>query len=149
MGLPIPLGTQVSELIKAVKACRSVLDAFFDQYDNAPARLRELSQLVSTFEDILQQNYDILKRQNTTYPGHEGLKRTLEECTAFLRTYKSLCDKKSHGARKFVFTATYALDQNHVARLDRQLMRHALPMLLWNSNSLLWVYPCPSFSVVD
>ena len=136
--MAVPIGTQVTELVKAVKVCKSIFDGFFDQYDNAPDRLRELGQLVNTFEEILEQNEETQKRRETPYPGHSGLKRTIEECAGFVQGYKDVCDVKSHGAKKFVFTAKYALDQNRVAKLDRQLMRHALPMLLWNSNSMLY-----------
>ncbi|KAF2728835.1 hypothetical protein EJ04DRAFT_86396 [Polyplosphaeria fusca] len=134
-------GYSVSELIKAAKFCLSVFDAFFDQYDNAPARLRELAQLIQTFREILEQNQETLKRKNTSYPGHDGLKRTLEACERFIKKFKSVCDGKGHGARKLVFTAIFPAYSKTVADLDRQLMRHALPMLLWNSNSLLkWAF---------
>ncbi|OCK79270.1 hypothetical protein K432DRAFT_383218 [Lepidopterella palustris CBS 459.81] len=138
MALSVPIGTQVSEMMKAAKVCRSIYDAFFSQYDNAPGRLRELGQLINTYAETLEENEEILKLRSRIHPGHKGLKQTLEECTDFLIKYKIVCDEDSHGAKRIAMKAVYALDQNHVAKLDRQLVRHAMPLAMYNSNLILY-----------
>lgn len=134
-----PPGYSINDLVHTAKACKKIFDAFFDEYRNAPARLRELGQLVATYYRLLEDNERILKNNQAPFPGHEGLKATLEEWTAFLGKYTSVNDPGSNKAKKVYYTGRWGLDGEKVEELDHQLMRHAMPMLLWNSISMMYV----------
>jgi hypothetical protein len=132
-----PPGYSINDIIQAAKACKKVFEAFFDDYSNAPSRLRELSDLVTNYVHILSNHRDVIERYQTNYSGHEGLKRTLDELARFLGKFKSVTRLNGRTPEAVLRKVLWGLEGGLVEDLDRQLNRHTLPMILWNQNLML------------
>jgi hypothetical protein len=80
-------GFSVSELIQAIAKCKNIYDAFTDEYESAPARIKELVDTCKYLRDILEDFVAIL---GDAYPQENHFLRRLEECDAFIQRYRSL-----------------------------------------------------------
>jgi hypothetical protein len=78
-------GFSVTELIVAIDKCITIYRAFTDEYESAPARIKELVDTCKYLHDVLKD----FKSLNV-YPQEHGFLRKLDECDAFINKYRSL-----------------------------------------------------------
>ena len=83
-------GFSVSELIAALKTVTNVYDAFFDDFQNAPARIRELAETSKYLHDILENFLTLLAHYGGVFPAETTYRRRLAECEAFINKYSEL-----------------------------------------------------------
>ena len=130
-------GFSITEIIQAAHKLKLVYDAFFDKYENAESRVRELSHAIDVFHFNLINHEWILQRSGRHYPGHGAFRRTLEECDEFIKEYRSLLDKKAPRTQKAWKTTCWPFEEGHVNRLIRQLNTHVQAMAGFTLNLLL------------
>jgi hypothetical protein len=80
-------GFSATELIQAIAKCKNIYDAFTDEYESAPSRIKELVDTCKYLRDILEDFQSIL---GDIYPQGISFGRKLDECSAFIEKYKSL-----------------------------------------------------------
>ena len=83
-------GFSVSELIAALRAATNVYNAFFDDFQNAPARIRELAETSKYLHDILESFLTLFAHYGGVFPAETTYRRRLAECDAFIGKYSQL-----------------------------------------------------------
>ena len=135
MALP---GFSISDLIQALGQVKIVYDAFFNEYTNTAAQVRDLADDIDQFRRNLQKHEDIVERAGLEYTGYASVQRTLDSCRRFLDEYKDVLDKRKRksvvGALK---TARFAFDQDEVNRLRAQIAGHKTDILHYSMNIVL------------
>ena len=83
-------GFSVTELLKAARRAKGIWDSFADEYENAPAKLKELVDTCKYLHDILHDFSALLGYYDQIYPQEGSFGRKLEECERFIDKYKTL-----------------------------------------------------------
>ncbi|KAI8629680.1 hypothetical protein F5Y19DRAFT_484584 [Xylariaceae sp. FL1651] len=86
-------GFSVTELLKAIKKCKDIWDAFTDEYKNAPARVQKLVKTCKYLHDVL---LDIKSVIGDNYPQQASFLCTLQECEQFINKYRHLKEEYIH-----------------------------------------------------
>lgn len=85
------LGFSVTELAGAALKLKEICNAFFDEYENAPARISELVETCNYLSTVLEEFGALL---GDSYPQETTFKRKLDECYTFITKYSAL--KRQH-----------------------------------------------------
>jgi hypothetical protein len=80
----------VPEILEVLNKCRHIYETFFDEYDKAPNRIKELADTIKYLDTILEDFKEQLARYKTSYPGTASFARKLDECDAFIVKYSEL-----------------------------------------------------------
>jgi hypothetical protein len=83
-------GFSVSELIQAIGACKSLYTAFVDEYESAPAKIKELVDTCKYLQNVLEDVKSLLEYYGDVYPNESSFQRKLDECDDFINKYRSL-----------------------------------------------------------
>jgi membrane-bound lytic murein transglycosylase len=131
-------GFSVSDLIQALGQVKIVYDAFFNEYTNTAAQVRDLADDIEQFRKNLEEHKEITEQGGLEYTGYASVQRTLEACYRYLDDYKDVLDKRRKksvvGAYK---TARFAFDQDEVNRLRGQIARHQADIQHYSMNIVL------------
>jgi hypothetical protein len=81
------IGFSVTEIAQAIAKCKNIYDTFTDEYESAPARIRDLVDTCRYLRDVLE---NFTSAVNSIYSQEHRFRRKLDECDAFINKYKSL-----------------------------------------------------------
>lgn len=95
-------GFSLTELIQAIAKCKSIYDAFTDEYESAPAKIRDLVDTCKYLRDILK---DFQSTVGDGYSQEHSFGRKLDECNVFINKYKSLKQEYLVSAGETTITA--------------------------------------------
>jgi hypothetical protein len=131
MSLP---GFSITEILQAISKCKTLYDTFTDEYESAPARIRDLVDTCKYLHDILDFYCKILDSYGLSYAQASSFTRKLDECSAFIKRYKALkqdylrsigqstiTTRLRHGWEQTWQTAKYAFDNNRASSLQAAL----------------------------
>jgi hypothetical protein len=93
-------GVSALEILKVLRKAKKVYETFADDYDNAPNRIREVTDTVKFLHDILAELHVELERYRADYPGAESFNRKLQECERFIDKYSELRPVSKHGKER-------------------------------------------------
>lgn len=101
MVLPPGLGYNISEFFAAAAAAKKLWDAYFDDYDNAPNRVKELCNTIQFVKDTLARYGALFQRVGEKEPASALVSVTakLKECDDFLGKYSGLQSYDESGQR--------------------------------------------------
>ena len=119
-------GFSVTDLLQAINKGKQIYDTFRGEYENAPARIRELVDTSSYLVDVLQDVQSLLDQYGDVYPQEANFGRKLDEVGAFIDKYKAL--KREYGestaaqsiGAKALRTWQQALQTTHYAFDDQR-----------------------------
>lgn len=148
-----PLGTNASEFLSAIRvakvlqsslaslglqltAFQRIYDTFFDEFDEAPARVQELLSTVKYLSDILQESEALLASCNRTFPGQDTFTRKLEECDQFIRKRCTRVPESSEigspvRVRKIWHTPSSAFEDQEAQRINDGLQVEMQKLVLF------------------
>jgi len=105
-------GFSITELAQAARKLKGICNAFFDEFENAPARISELVETCNYLSTVLEEFGALL---GDSYPQETTFKRKLDECYTFITKYSALNRQHLHEAAqeeriagKLRNTGTYA-----------------------------------------
>lgn len=131
-------GFSVSDLIQALAKAKEVYDAFFNEYTNTAAQVRDLADDIDLFRMNLQKHKDNVERAGLEYSGYAAVSRTIDSCYRFLEEYKDVLDKKRRKSVVGAFkTAKFTFEQDEVNRLRGQIAAHKTDMMHYSLNVVL------------
>jgi hypothetical protein len=131
-------GFSVSDLIQALGQAKIVYDAFFNEYTNSAAQVRDLADDIEQFRNNLQKHRNIVEQSGLEYSGYAAVQRTLDSCYRFLDDYKDVLDRRRRKSVVGAFkTARFAFEQEEVNRLRAQLAGHKGDILQYSMNVVL------------
>ena len=131
-------GFSVSDLIQALGQVKIVYDAFFNEYTNSAAQVKDLADDIEQFRKNLQKHKDIVSQGGLEYSGYDAIQRTLDSCYRFLDDYRQLLDKQRKKSVVGAFkTARFAFEQEEVNRLRGQIAGHKSDILHYSMNVVL------------
>ncbi|OCK75628.1 hypothetical protein K432DRAFT_429280 [Lepidopterella palustris CBS 459.81] len=119
----------IPEIIRAIETATRIYDAFFDNYDNASARIRDLADTVKYLRDILSCFHALFAQYGGVFPAEASFEKCLEECDAFLKKFRMLRpDNAAQGTgnlqqiSRWVWqTARFALADDQAQRLEKRM----------------------------
>jgi hypothetical protein len=97
-------GFSLTELIQAIAQCKTIYDTFTDEYENAPARIRELVDTVNYLRSALADLKSILEYHHDVYPQQQSFAHKLDECQRFIKDYRALSEGYLISVRETSFT---------------------------------------------
>lgn len=80
-------GFSITELARAAQKLKEICNAFFDEFENAPAQISELVETCNYLSTVLEEFGALL---GDSYPQETTFKRKLDECYAFITKYSAL-----------------------------------------------------------
>jgi hypothetical protein len=80
-------GFSITELARAAQKLKEICNAFFDEFENAPARISELVETCNYLSTVLEEFGALL---GDSYPQETTFKRKLDECYTFITKYSAL-----------------------------------------------------------
>ncbi|KAF2468447.1 uncharacterized protein BDR25DRAFT_344192 [Lindgomyces ingoldianus] len=83
-------GYSLFELYQTAKKAKQIWNAFTDEFENAPTRVRELIETCDYLSKVLCDFTSLLEEYEEAYPQEESFDRKLLECQAFIDRYWSL-----------------------------------------------------------
>ena len=83
-------GYSIFELYQTAKQAKQIWSAFTDEFESAPARIRELVETCDYLSQVLFDLTSLLEQYEETYPQERSFDRRLRECQAFIDRYWSL-----------------------------------------------------------
>lgn len=89
-------GFSVTELLQATNKAKQIYDAFRDEYDRAPARIKEVVDTCNYLHRVLQDCQSLLHVYGEVCPQVDNSSRKLDECDAFIQKYRSLKPGTQH-----------------------------------------------------
>ena len=135
----VPPGYSGSDLIQAAGKLQTIYDAFFDKYDNAGSRVKELHGHFNSFHTNLVNLQWVLEQSGRDYPESDACYRTLDECADLLNKYSAFLDKGEHRVQKTWKTVNFPFEQMGIDRLKGQLSLHMQAMNSFVLNILMCV----------
>jgi hypothetical protein len=134
-------GFSIPELIQAISKCKNIYDTFRDEYESAPARIRDLVDTCKYLRDVLE---DIKSTVGDVYSQEHSFGRKLDECNAFISKYKSLKEDYLRSEGEATMTAmlrqkweqvwqttTYAFDSDRARDLKDALSLEIQKLVLF------------------
>ena len=121
-------GYSLFELYQTAKNAKQIWNAFTDEFENAPARVRELVETCDYLSQVLFDFTSLLEQYEETYPQERSFDRKLLECQAFINRYWSL------KAGYLTELQTHRLGSGS-RRTWMQVWYTALPLSLQNNTS--------------
>ncbi|KAF2259817.1 hypothetical protein CC78DRAFT_585496 [Lojkania enalia] len=85
-------GYSLFELYQTARKAKQIWDAFHGEFDNAPARVRELVETCDYLSRVLFDFCSLLEQLGENYPHERNFDRKLEECRKFIDEYWALKD---------------------------------------------------------
>lgn len=83
-------GYSLFELYQIAKNAKQIWNAFTDEFESAPARVRELVETCDYLSQVLFDFTSLLEQCEETYPQERSFDRKLLECQTFIDRYLSL-----------------------------------------------------------
>lgn len=116
-------GFSVTDLIQAMGHIKTVYDAFFNEYTNSAAQLRDLKDDLEQFQLNLQEHQRILNDRGLKYSGIPGVERTIDAFNRFLDKYRTVLERRRSvvGAYR---VARFVFDTSEVENLRGRISRH-------------------------
>lgn len=140
-------GFSVNDLIQALGQAKRVYDAFFSEYANTAAQVRDLADDIEQFHKNLTKHQQIVEERGLEYSGYAGVKRTLDSCYRFLDDYKEVLDRRRRKSVVGAFKTTrFIFEADEVIRLRSQISKHESNILHYSVNLILWVPPAETYS---
>ena len=125
-------GYSLIELYQVAKQAKQIWNAFTDEFESAPARIRELVETCDYFSQALFDFTSLLDQYEETYPKERSFDRKLCECQAFIDKYWSLkadylTKLQTHKWMQVWYTALPLFLQSNTSAKnhDRQTARYA------------------------
>jgi hypothetical protein len=137
-------GFSLTELVQAIAKCKDIYDTFTDEYENAPARIRELVDTVNYLRSVLADLKSLLEYHHDVYLQQQSFARKLDECQRFIKDYGALAEGYliSIGERSFTDrvrrtwerawqTTQYAFDDDRARDLKDSLSLEIQKLVLF------------------
>lgn len=98
-------GFSVSEIVTAIQKCRDIYNAFKHQYENAPAKIKELVDTCGYLGDVLEDLKQLFEYHRDIYPQHNSFSHKLAECQSFIDSYGPLKENYLRSIGQVTFTS--------------------------------------------
>jgi predicted nuclease with TOPRIM domain len=137
-------GISALEIVKIIAKAKEVYEAFADDYQNAPNRIKELADTIKYLHDILEELRIQLETYRADYPGSNSFAKKLQECEAFVQRYSELRpveysepsssrSRLSHAARRVWQTTRWAF-------ADATQLKEGLSQEMLKLNTFILVF---------
>lgn len=128
-------GVGYGDVVTAFKQGKQIWDSFYDDFENAPKRIRELLEIATSVRDSVVQWDELVKGWGQELPGLESIKKKLDEADEFVKKYSELVPEQPgvfsvdarHRAKRFFKTWRHAFDER--ARHIKEGLQLLLQML--------------------
>ena len=137
-------GFSIPDLLQGIAKAKNIYDTFTDEYESAPARIKELVDTAKYLHDVLQDCQILLEQSGDAYPHEATFDRKLDECEAYIKQYKALkedhleavtrqtfASRLLHTSQRVLQTTQFAFDDQRAKDLKDGLQLEIQKLLLY------------------